>query len=46
MAELLGLEAETVARGRREILSGQVQREGIRRAGGGRPQTKKKRLKS
>jgi hypothetical protein len=41
MAELLGLDAETVARGRREILSGQVQREGIRRVGGGRPQTKK-----
>lgn len=33
---MLGLEAATVARGRHELLSGQVLRERTRRAGGGR----------
>lgn len=46
MAQLLGLDVETVARGRRELLSGQILRERVRREGGGRPQTEKKRLKS
>jgi hypothetical protein len=46
MAQLFGLDVETVARGRRELLSGQVLRERVRRAGGGRPQAEKKRLKS
>lgn len=43
LAEWLGLDAATVARGRREILSGEVQHERVRRAGGGRPQAEKKR---
>jgi hypothetical protein len=42
-AEILGLEEETVARGRRELLAGQVQRARVRRAGGGRPRAEKKR---
>ena len=43
MAECLGLDVETVARGRREVLTGEVQRERVRRAGGGRPRAEKKR---
>ena len=43
LAEILGLDEETVARGRRELLAGQVQRERVRRAGGGRPRAEKKR---
>jgi hypothetical protein len=46
MAELFGLDVGTVARGRQELLSGQVLRERIRRAGGGRPGAEKKRRKS
>lgn len=46
MAQLLGLDVETVARGRRELLSGQVLRQRVRRSGGGRPQAEKKRQKS
>lgn len=46
MAQRLGLDADTVARGRRELLSGEVQRERVRRAGGGRPRAEKKRLNS
>lgn len=46
MAQLFGLDVGTVARGRRELLSGQVLRGRVRRAGGGRPQAEKKRLKS
>ena len=42
LAGLLGLNADTVARGRRELLSGEVQHERIRVAGGGRPQAEKK----
>ena len=41
MARLFGLDAETVARGRRELLSGQVLPERVRRVGGGRPRPKK-----
>jgi hypothetical protein len=37
------LDEETVARGRRELLAGQVQRSRVRRAGGGRPRAEKKR---
>lgn len=44
MARWLGLDVETVARGRRELLAGEVQRERIRRVGGGRPRAEKKRL--
>jgi hypothetical protein len=43
LAEILGLDEETVARGRRELLAGQVQRARVRRAGGGRPRAEKKR---
>jgi len=43
LAEILGLDEATVARGRRELLAGQVQRERVRRAGGGRPRAEKKR---
>ena len=43
MAERLGLDVETVARGRRELVAGEVERERIRRAGGGRPRAEKKR---
>ena len=43
MAQSLGLDAETVARGRRELLAGQVQKDRVRRAGAGRPRAEKKR---
>jgi hypothetical protein len=43
MAQSLGLDADTVARGRRQLLSGEVERERVRRAGGGRPRAEKKR---
>jgi hypothetical protein len=46
IARMLGLDADTVARGRTELLSGQVLRERVRRVGGGRPQVEKKRPKS
>jgi hypothetical protein len=46
MAKLFGLDADTVARGRVELLSGQVLQERVRRAGGGRPRAEKKPLKS
>lgn len=42
MAELLGLDPATVARGRHELLSGQVLRERVRRVGGGRQPVEKK----
>jgi len=41
VAELLGLDPGTVARGRRELLSGEIGPGRVRRAGGGRPSTKK-----
>jgi hypothetical protein len=43
MAQWLGLDAETVARGRRELLAGEVEPQRIRRVGGGRPRAEKKR---
>jgi hypothetical protein len=46
MAQLFGLDADTVARGRVELLSGQVLQQRVRRAGGGRPRAEKKRRKS
>ena len=46
MAEFFGLNVNTVARGRAELLSGQVLRAGVRQAGAGRPAVEKKRLKS
>jgi hypothetical protein len=42
MADLLGLDVDTVARGRRELLSGQVLRQRVRRAGAGRARVEKK----
>jgi hypothetical protein len=46
MAQLLGLDVNTVARGRAELSSGQVLHERVRRVGGGRPRVEKKRPKS
>lgn len=43
MAELLGLDPATVARGRRELLEGKVLRDRIRKAGAGRRPVEKKR---
>lgn len=43
LAEILGLDEETVARGRKELLEAKVQRERVRQAGGGRPRAEKKR---
>jgi hypothetical protein len=45
-AQRLGLEVDTVARGERELLRGQVLRERVRQQGGGRPAVEKERLKS
>jgi len=46
MAKLFGLDADTVARGRVELLSGQVLHDRVRRTGGGRPRAEKNPLKS
>lgn len=46
IAELLGLDAHTVARGRGELLGGKIDRARVRRGGGGRKSVEKKRLKS
>ncbi|MHC4093185.1 MAG: hypothetical protein ACYSVY_23440 [Planctomycetota bacterium] len=43
IAELLGLDPHTVAKGRRELFSGEVDRERIRHKGGGRKRVEKKR---
>ena len=43
MAHLFGLDPDTVARGRVELLSGQVLQGRVRRLGGGRPRIEKKR---
>ena len=45
IADLLGIGVHTVARGRRELLSSQVQRGGVRQKGGGRHPVEKKRQK-
>ena len=45
VAELLGLDASTVARGRTQLLAQDVERERVRRSGGGRPPAEKKRRK-
>jgi len=42
IAELLDLDPGTVARGRRELLGGDVEVDRVRRAGGGRPAAQKK----
>jgi len=43
LAEILGLDEETVARGRQELLAAKVQRDRVRQPGGGRPRAEKKR---
>ena len=42
LADFLGIGVHTVARGRRELFSNQVQRQSVRRAGGGRKAVEKK----
>jgi len=46
MARLFGLDADTVARGRMELLSNQVLRQRVRQVGAGRPRVEKKHPKS
>jgi hypothetical protein len=43
IGEFLGLDVHTVARGRRELLGGELERQRIRQAGGGRKSAEKKR---
>lgn len=43
MAQWLGLDVETVPRGRRELLANEVKSDRVRRTGGGRPRAEKKR---
>jgi hypothetical protein len=43
LAEILGLDEETVARGRQELVAAKVQRDRVRQPGGGRPRAEKKR---
>jgi hypothetical protein len=45
MAEFLGVDVHTVARGRRELFGEQVHRERVRKEGGGRKAAEKKRRK-
>jgi len=45
IAEFFGVNVHTVARGRRELFGGQVQRERVRKEGGGREAAEKKPLK-
>ena len=45
IAVFLGLDVHTVARGRRQLLGGEVQRKGVRKKGAGRPAVEKKRQK-
>ena len=45
LAEFLGLDVHTVARGREELFRGDVQREGVRKKGAGRQPVEKKRRK-
>ncbi|MGH9466877.1 MAG: hypothetical protein ACRD1Y_05935, partial [Terriglobales bacterium] len=46
VARLLGVDPHTVARGRLQLLEGEIELERVRRVGGGRPPTEKKRRKS
>ena len=46
IAELLGLDAHTVSKGRRELLEGQIDRDRVRQKGAGRRPVEKKRPKS
>ena len=45
LAEFLGLDVHTVARGRRELFRGDVQQDGVRKKGAGRKPVEKKRRK-
>jgi predicted transcriptional regulator len=45
IADFLGLDVHTVARGRRELFRGDVQQEGVRKKGAGRKAVEKKRRK-
>lgn len=45
MAQLLGLDVGTVARGRKELIAQDVDTERVRKTGGGRPSVEKKRRK-
>lgn len=45
IAEFFGLDVHTVGRGREELFGGQVQRQGVRKRGGGRKPAEKKRLR-
>jgi len=46
IAELLGLDVGTIARGRQQLLAQDVELERVRTTGGGRPSLEKKRRKS
>jgi hypothetical protein len=46
IADLLGMHPKTVARGRRELLSGEVEVGRVRKPGGGRKPVEKKRPRS
>ena len=46
ISALLGVNAHTVSRGRKELFGGEVNRQGVRAAGGGRKRLEKKRRKS
>jgi hypothetical protein len=42
VAEFLGLDVHTVARGRQELFAGEVERQRVRQVGGGRKRAEKK----
>jgi hypothetical protein len=46
IAQLLGVDPHTVAKGRRELLQRDIEAEGVRKRGGGRPSAEKKLRKS
>jgi hypothetical protein len=46
VARLLGVDPHTVARGRTQLLQGDIDLERVRKSGGGRPSAEKKRRKS
>ncbi len=46
ISALLGVNAHTVSRGRKELFTGEVNRQGVRAAGGGRKRLEKKRRRS
>ena len=46
ISEFLGINVHTVARGRRELFAGDVERDRVRKKGGGRKPVEKKRQRS